>query len=199
MAQDGSCQKWPKKKEYQYRRQIAAWIPSSFSMSTLGGEQMAHNVLTSCRGCLHIPKRWGGKNKNNSSIEAAGNWSLGRMLRQKHWQSRWWDSRPLGRRTKGYTMRYINKRGYWAPHHMGQGRWKPLTGKSVLLWKSGHDRGGVPPGQKKIYGEPLHLVCGPAARLNSIARPKEGTRTHMTRHSVKPGRHTEVCYRLPTF
>ena len=160
---------------------------------------MAHNVLTSCSGCLHTPKRWGRKNKNESSVEAAGNWSLGRMLRQTHQPSRWWDSGPPGKRSRGYTMRYINKRGYQAPNHMGHHGWKLLTGKFVLLWKSGYSRGGVLPSWRKIYREPLHLFCGPAVRLNSITRPEEEMRTHMTRASVKPGRHTKEWWRPPTF
>ena len=58
-----------------------------------------------------------------------------RNLRWKLWLSRWWDSRPPGRRSRGSIMRYTNKRGYWAPHHMGHSGWRPLIEKSVLLWK----------------------------------------------------------------
>ena len=162
-----------KKRGYLCRRQSDAWILSSSSMNTQGGEQMAHNVLASCRGCMHMPKRWGKKNRNESPIEAAGTWFLGQPPRPKHWPSRWWGLGPQGRRSRGYTMRCINKGGWQTPHHMGQSGWKPLTRKSVLLWKSRHSRGGVLPGQKKIYREPLCLFCSPAARLNSAARPKD--------------------------
>ena len=140
----------PKRKEYQYGRQNATWIPSSSSMNIPGGEQMASNILASCKGCSHMPKRWDTKNANRLSIMAASNQSLGRKLRQKLQLSRWWDFRPPGRRSKGSIMRCTNKRGYQAPHYMGQSAWRPLIGKSVLPWKNRHGGGRVPPGQKKI-------------------------------------------------
>ena len=174
----------PKKRGYQCERQNDAWTPSSSLMSTLGGEQVAHNVLVSCRGCLHMLKRQGKKNKNESPIKAISIQTLGQMLRQKHQLSKWWGSGPQERRSRGYTMRCINKRGYWAPHNMGKSKQRALTGKSVLLWRSRHSRGRVVPCWKKIYREPLYLFGGPATRLNSF---EEGMRTHVTGPSVKPG------------
>ena len=142
----------PKRREYQYGRWNVSWILSSSLMNTLGGDQMASNVLASCRGCSHTPKRWDAKNANGLSVEAACNWSLGRTLRQKLWSSRWWDSGPPGRRSKGSIMKCTNKRGYQGPHHMGQNRWRPLIGESALLWMSRCGRGGVPPCWKRIGG-----------------------------------------------
>ena len=139
-----------KKREYQCRRQNAIWTPSSSSMSTLGGDQMAPSVLASCRGCLHTQKRWDGGSTNELLVKAASDWSLGWVERQKLWPSRWWDSGPPGRRSEGSIMRYTNKGGYQAPHCMIQSRWKTLIGKSTLPWKSGHGGGGVLPGQKRI-------------------------------------------------
>ena len=116
---------WPllrsrhKKRGYPWGRQSDAWTLSSSSMNTIGGEQTAHNVLVSCRGCLPMPRRWGKKNKNESHIEAAGTQSLGKLPRWKHWPSRWWDLGPQGRRSRGYTMRCINKRDYKAPPPYG--------------------------------------------------------------------------------
>ena len=132
---------------------------------------MAPNALASCRGCLYMPKRWDAKNANGLSIEAASNWSLGRILRQKLWLPRWWDSRPPRRRSKGSVMRCTNKRGYQAPHCMGQSRWGPLIGKSVLPWMSGCGRDGGTARPEEDQGELLQVFCGPAARLNPITGP----------------------------
>ena len=116
-----------KKRRYLCERLSDTWTPSSSSMNTLGGEQMAHNVLVSCRGCSPMQRRWGKKNKNESPIDIADTQSLEKLPRQKHWPSRWWGLGPQGRRSGGYTTRYINKSDYQACHHMGQSRWKPLT------------------------------------------------------------------------
>ena len=162
---------WHKKRGYLCGRQSDAWTPNSSLMNTLGGEQMAHNVLVSCRGCLPTPRRWDEKNKNKSPVKVTCTWSLGKPLRQKHWPSRWLGLGPQGRRSRGYTMRCINKK-LLGPHHMGQNRWKPFTRRSMLLWKSRHGGGGVPPGWKKIYRELPCQVCGPAAIQNSTTRPE---------------------------
>ena len=76
---------------------------------------MAPNILAFCRGCLHMLRRWDGKNTNEPFIGAISNWSLGQVLRQKLWPSGCWDSEPPGRRSKGSTMKCFSKRGYWAP------------------------------------------------------------------------------------
>ena len=71
---------------------------------------MAPNILASCRGCLHMLKRWDGKNMNDPFIGAASSWFRGQTLRQKLQPSRWWDSEPPGRRSKGSTMKCTSKR-----------------------------------------------------------------------------------------
>ena len=113
-------------KEYQYGRWNATWIPSSSWTSILDGEQTAPNNPASCRGCLHMPRSWDAKNMNILSVEATSNQFLGRTLRQKHWPSRWWDSRPPRRMTRGSTTKYTNRGGCWGPHHMGQSGWESL-------------------------------------------------------------------------
>ena len=104
-----------KKKESQCVRQNATLTLSSSLMSTLGGEQMAPSVLAFCIGCLHTLKRQDGNNVNEPFIGAASIWSLGQALRQKLWPSRWWDSEPPRRKSKGSTVKCTSKRGYWAP------------------------------------------------------------------------------------
>ena len=147
-------------------------LPSSSLMSTLGGEQMAPNVLAFCRGCLHMLERQDGKNANELFVGATSNRSLGQALKQKLWPSRWWVSEPPGRRYKGSTMKCTSKRGYWDPHHMGQSGWQPMIRKSALPWKSKCGRGRVLPGWKRIWGEPLQVFCGPADRPNPITGPR---------------------------
>ena len=74
-----SCIRWlpprsrPEKRESQCGRQNTAWTLSSSLMSTLRGEQMAPNVLVFCRGCLHMLRRWDGKNVNEPFLGAASN------------------------------------------------------------------------------------------------------------------------------
>ena len=161
--------RWPpprsglKKRGSKCKRQNATLTLSSSSMSTPGGEQTAPNILTFCRGCLHLLRRQDGKNMNEPFVRAASDWSLGQKLRWKLQLSRWWDSEPPGRRSKGSTMKCISKRGYWAPHHMGQNGRRLLIRRSALPWKSGCGRDGVLPGQKGIWEEPLQVFCGLAA------------------------------------
>ena len=156
----------------------------------LGGEQTAHNVLTSCRGC--ICQRGGAERTGMSHLwRAAGNWSLGRMLRWKHWPSRWWDSRPPGKRSRGYTMRYINKRGYWALTI-----WARTDGSSWLRnLHFGRAEVGFCQARRRSTGS--HCAYSVAQPPDWISLPE--TRTHTTRPSKKPGRHTKERWRLPIF
>ena len=64
-----------------------------------------------------------------------------------------------------YNEVYQQKR-LLGPHHMSQSRWRPLIRKSALPWKSRHGRGGVPPGWRWIWGEPLqYFVAQPPDQI----------------------------------
>ena len=78
----------------------------------------------------------------------------------------WWDSGPQGRGSKGSIMRYTSKRGYWAPHCMGQSGWRPLIRKSLFPWKSRHGRCGYCQARRRSEGSHCkHFVAQPPGQI----------------------------------